>query len=165
MQKDIIFIGIFLTLLLLVFLSFMIGVKSKNEEMHLGLIPNNSLGDESVTRTLSVKDINLKILIAETLSERRKGLSGRAMLPEDTAMLFIFPFPQKVGIWMKDMFFPIDILWVSEDFRIIHIVEYAKPESFPEVFKPNMLARYVIETNAGFVAENGIILGDIVQIL
>ena len=109
---------------------------------------------------ISIKDTEVSALVADTLLERRRGLSGREALPEDTVMLFIFSAPERAGIWMKDMLFSIDIMWIDADRRIIHIVENASPDSFPEVFRPLTDAKYVIEASAGFVAENDIALGD-----
>lgn len=157
--KDIIFLIVFLAVLIVGFVSFMKSIKDISEDGGIG--PVHRVSDsEMSTSTLFIKDIGYEMLIANTPETLRRGLSGRALLPKDTVMFFVFDGPSEAGIWMKDMFFPIDILWLDGHFRVVHIVENASPESFPKVFRPNGSARYVIEANVGFVAENGVTVGD-----
>jgi hypothetical protein len=66
-------------------------------------------------------------------------------------MLFIFDQPQESKFWMKDMQFPLDILWLNEDREIIYIKESLQPETYPNTFGPDTPAQYVIEINAGLV--------------
>ena len=61
------------------------------------------------TATTNGKEI--KIILAKSDSEKTKGLSGRKDLPKDQGMLFIFDHKDKYGFWMKDMKFPIDIIY------------------------------------------------------
>ena len=108
-------------------------------------------------KTVSLQDIQLEI--ADTPEKRVQGLSGRKELAQGQGMLFVFDTPQKAGIWMKDMNFPIDIIWFDEQKTVVHIKEHATPESFPEVFTPPTLASFVLEVPAGFVKERGIEVG------
>lgn len=101
--------------------------------------------------------------IADTLGERTEGLSGRGALPANEGLLFIFDTNDKHAIWMKDMKFPIDILWIDEQFIITDIVENISPSSFPEIFEPQNPARYVLETNAGWARQNNINDGDKIE--
>jgi len=59
--------------------------------------------------------------IADTLGERERGLSGKQSLGDDKGMLFIFEEETLPGFWMKDMKFPIDILWIDENKKIVGI--------------------------------------------
>jgi hypothetical protein len=101
---------------------------------------------------------------AETMAEKIHGLSDRESLPKDRGLLFTFSEPQKTGIWMKNMHFPIDVLWLDENFKIVHIVRDMKPESYPNVFYPPQPAIYVLEINAGIVSSGGIKEGDVIDI-
>lgn len=105
----------------------------------------------------------IEIELADTLEERIRGLSGRAELPPDRGMLFIYDQPDLYGIWMKDMNFPIDIIWFGPDKKIAGISENVKPESFPEIFKPPEPVNYILEVNAGFADNNGIKTGDEIE--
>ena len=113
------------------------------------------------SKIVSLKDIQLEI--ADTPEKKVQGLSGREELEKGQGMLFVFDEPKKAGIWMKDMNFPIDIIWFDEKKTIVHIKENATPESFPEVFIPPTLVSFVLEVPAGFAKERGIRVGDIVQ--
>ncbi|MBI5220827.1 MAG: DUF192 domain-containing protein [Candidatus Liptonbacteria bacterium] len=62
--------------------------------------------------TLTIRDTTLSVEIANTTTTRMRGLSGRAGLAEDQGMLFIFGIPGPYGFWMRDMRFPIDIVWI-----------------------------------------------------
>jgi uncharacterized protein len=116
--------------------------------------------EQSSVLKLHAGDATLFTEIASTLSARTKGLSGRESLEEGEGMLFVFAVPDKYGFWMKEMNFPIDIIWIGEDKRIVHIKESALPKSFPEVFYPPLPALYVLETGAGFVDMHGVSVGD-----
>lgn len=108
------------------------------------------------------KEIYLEI--ADEERERVMGLSGRKNLKENTGLLFVFEKKDFYGIWMKDMNFPIDIIWLDEDFKVVGIKENARPESYPEVFRPSGPALYVLEANAGLVKETELKEGSIVEI-
>ncbi len=101
-----------------------------------------------------------KIEIADTPALQQLGLSGRADLAAGDALLFPFPKDAYYPFWMKDMNFPIDIIWINKDKKIVHIVEHASPASYPQTFQSPVLARYVLEVRDGIVKEKGIKVGD-----
>lgn len=94
--------------------------------------------------------------IVKTEESRRMGLSGRISLPENSGMLFIFDRPDFYGIWMKDMNFPIDIIWLNENLEVVGLKKNVAPETFPEVFYPDNPAIYVLEINAGLAEKFGL---------
>jgi uncharacterized membrane protein (UPF0127 family) len=69
---------------------------------------------------------------------------------DDPGLLFVFDEPGLHGIWMKDMRFPIDILWLDDAFQVVDVRKNVAPDSYPTVFKPTKPARYVLEVTAGF---------------
>src|SRR5437870_2235982 len=77
------------------------------------------------------------VAVVETKALQEKGLSGQKDLNSDEGMLFIFNKPDNYGFWMKGMLFPIDILWMDQNWRIIHIENFVKPETYPKIFYPN----------------------------
>lgn len=100
--------------------------------------------------TLHIGDGVFNTQIAKTPEERQKGLSGTAELRPDEGLIFIYEFDDKWPIWMKDMHYPIDIIWLDKDKRVVYIVTNAPPESYPDTtFAPKKDARYVIELPAG----------------
>ncbi len=98
--------------------------------------------------------------VAQTEEERVKGLSGRENLPEDTVLLFVFPTVSDHGIWMKDMFFSIDIIWMDEELVVVDYRKDVSPDTFPEIFYPEHPAKYVLEANTGFVEDYNLEFGD-----
>lgn len=107
----------------------------------------------------------LKVELALTEKDQEQGLSGRDNLKEDEGMLFIFSYINKYSFWMKDMKFPLDIIWISDDYHVVYIKENAMPESYPESFSPDMDSKYVLEVNAGFSKKNNLKVGDLVYFL
>ena len=103
---------------------------------------------------IQINDISIQVEVSDTQNERTKGLSGKENLGNREGMLFVFDNEDLHGIWMKDMNFPIDILWINEDYEIVDIKENAKPESFPEIFYPKTKSLYVLEVNMGFLEKN-----------
>src|SRR5574342_1034425 len=80
-----------------------------------------------VTGKLVIGDrVTLKVELARTMDEKVRGLSGRQGLEPGQGMLFVYDRPQPISIWMKDMRFSLDILWIREG-RIVHIEKQAPP--------------------------------------
>ena len=87
----------------------------------------------SSTTTLVKKEVSIggAALLAEVAddeAERKIGLSEKAYLGEDEGMLFVFPEKtSSAGFWMKDMKFPIDIVWINDD-KVVKIDKKVKPQ-------------------------------------
>jgi uncharacterized membrane protein (UPF0127 family) len=95
-----------------------------------------------------------KVLQAELMvkdEDRAMGLMFRPSLPLDRGLLFVFDEVDFHGIWMKNCRFPIDIVWLDEEHRVVHVSEAVPPckaEPCP-VYTPMKKAAYVVEINAG----------------
>ena len=97
--------------------------------------------------------------LADTVAKRTQGLSGKENLPENEGMLFIFDAPNFVSFWMKDMNFPIDIVWINEEKQIIGWEENVDPNTYPATFSPKEEIVYVLEVNAGCIQRHDIQIG------
>lgn len=93
-----------------------------------------------------------------------KGLSNHVPLEPDEGMFFVFEKVGNHGFWMKDMLFPIDIVWFDENLKVIHIEKSVSPKSYPKVFVPDRPAKYVLEVAEGQVSESNIKIGDTIKI-
>ncbi len=113
---------------------------------------------------IRIENIEMQASVANDTETRTKGLSGTPYLPEGVVKLFVFEESQEWGFWMKDMKYPIDIIWVDATGKIVHIEESISPATYPMSFVPHKPARYVVETVAGFVEQNKIEVGDTVII-
>ncbi len=106
----------------------------------------------------------IPVLVAKDSEDIKRGLSNRDSLASEDGMLFIFPIPKQYRFWMKDMRFPIDIIWIDNE-RVVGITERAEnnfdPEN-PKFYRPPEKASCVLEVNAGFAKEKKISVGDAV---
>lgn len=101
-----------------------------------------------------------KAKVASTQPARTKGLSGTSSLPKGEAMLFVFESDGNWSIWMKDMNYPIDIVWLDQRKMVVDYVSNAAPESYPNTsFTPKEKARYVVELPSGTVQDLSIKIG------
>lgn len=110
--------------------------------------------------TVKINENTFLVLIADTPDKRALGLSGRENLASGQGMLFVFDELGDYPFWMKDMNFPIDILWINGDYKIVHILENVVPETYPNTFASPEKSLYVLELPTGTVAEKAIKKGD-----
>jgi len=127
------------------------------------ILINNFLFSEQESNftKLSLNESTWSVETVSSLKSRIKGLSNRESLEKDFGMLFVFPNDGLHGIWMKEMNFPIDIIWLDKNFKVVDIKSGATPESYPEIFKPQLLSRYVLEINAREGGKAKIKIGDV----
>jgi len=116
-----------------------------------------------------IGDLTVIAEAAKTREQRQKGLSKRDSLPFGEGMLFVFEGSGNYAIWMKDMKFPIDIVWISEDKKIVDIAENAIPEpdkkdSQLKIYRPKSDSRYILEINAGLARLHNLQIGNIVNL-
>ena len=86
-----------------------------------------------------------RVKIADTEEERSQGLSGVLSLKDDEGMLFLFPEEGYHTFWMKDMHFPLDLVWIDSSWNIVSTTKNATPESYPTLFSPPRPVQYVLE--------------------
>lgn len=112
---------------------------------------------------VAIDGIKFAVEIADEPEEQIRGLSNRESLPENEGMLFIFNKPGIYDFWMKNMNFPIDIIWASADKKIIGIEENILPGTFPKTFSPPSPIKYALEANAGWAKKNKIVVGEKIE--
>jgi uncharacterized membrane protein (UPF0127 family) len=106
--------------------------------------------------------VPVQVEIADTPDERLTGLMGRPTLAADTGMLFIFDQEQILSFWMKNTLIPLSVAYIDAEGRIVDIQdmqpldETAHPSAEP--------AQYALEVNQGFFAEQGVVVGDMVEL-
>ena len=102
--------------------------------------------------------------VAESAQARTQGLSGRKSLAPNKGLLFIFSTPGYYRFWMKEMNFPIDIVWLDQNWRIVDLTENLSPVSYPQTFTSIDPAQYVLELKAGQSKNLGLKIGDLVKV-
>ena len=113
------------------------------------------------------KQICFEVELARTESQKEKGLQQRKSLDKNKGMLFIFYRSVQASFWMKDTFIPLDMLWMDEQRKIVHIAASVSPclkDPCP-IYKPSRDAAYVLEINAGLVEKYHIHVGDQAKIM
>lgn len=106
--------------------------------------------------------------IVDTPLGRAKGLSGREKLDPGHGMLFVYSPPQRAQIWMKDMRFPIDIIWIREGMVVDIAPKVLPPASKGDplpIYTPRTEADRVLEVGAGFAERVGLKIGGVVDIV
>jgi len=116
---------------------------------------------------VKLDDVIIEVEIADTSDLRSRGLSFHEQLPSDQGMLFVYDSPDKQSLWMLHMRFPLDMLWINGDGKVIHIEKNLQPcaTKCPTHKNKDRDALYVLEVNAGFVDKNNITKKSILEII
>lgn len=112
-------------------------------------------------------NVSLTAELAITPEDRQRGLMFRDSIQWDEAMLFIFEEEERQAFWMKNMRFPIDILWLDRDKRVVHIEQDVPPckrDPCPS-YSPLYPALFVLELKAGSVEKHQLKLFDRVEFI
>lgn len=112
-------------------------------------------------RKVCFKNACVRAEIADSDAKRHLGLMFRKYLPENEGMLFIFNREDIHSFWMKNMRVPLDIIWISEEKRVVYAADKVPPCGIqcPSLV-PAVKAKYVLEVNSGFVNKFGIKKGE-----
>lgn len=118
-----------------------------------------------VEKYIIVNNKKIIIELADSEAEKIKGLSKRAELKSNEGMLFVYNDYKIRNFWMKDMLFPIDIVWIKDN-KIIGIEKNLQPETGDnlKIYKSPIPVNYVLEINSGFCDQNNIKDGDYLNI-
>ena len=113
-----------------------------------------------------IKEQRFEVDVALTMKQQAQGLSYRESLGERSGMIFVYKNPTIPSFWMKDMNFPIDIIWIREN-KVIGFVEGADPAGYSkfEIFKPESEIDMVLEVNSGVVKDLGIKIGEEIEVV
>jgi hypothetical protein len=109
-----------------------------------------------------------KVLQGEVMwtpQDRARGLMFRPSLPEDRGLLFVFDESDFHSIWMKNCRFPIDIVWLDADRRVVDVAEAVPPcKADPcPTYQPMRRSAYVVELNAGKARREKAELGAVIR--
>jgi uncharacterized membrane protein (UPF0127 family) len=121
---------------------------------------------------IKLDDVVLEVQIADTDPRRARGLMFQEQLPFDQGMLLVFDFPGKPSIWMLNMQFPLDILWIDSDGMVMYIEKNiptcktaVETVTCPSYRGGDEDAQYVLEVTAGFADKNNITTDSVFEII
>ena len=108
--------------------------------------------------TVKIDGIVLEVQIADTDPRRARGLMFQEQLPLDQGMLFVWDDANKRSIWMLNMQFPLDVIWIDDNSKVVFIEKNVPPcktaletVTCPSYKGGSKDAKYVLEVTAGFV--------------
>jgi uncharacterized protein len=119
-------------------------------------------------RTLTFPDgTKIRAELVTREEDLRRGLMHRDSLPDGTGMLFAYGKPGVYKYWMFNVKFPIDIIWLDQNRRIIHIIHEVPPCTVPAdqcpVYGGEYPSLYVIEVNAKVAARHNLKPGMVID--
>lgn len=101
--------------------------------------------------------------IADTYDKQKMGLMYVKQMPKNQGMLFIYSKERKIGIWMKNTFIPLDIVFIDKNGIITEIVQRPDTRSRTTTISKEP-SKYVLEINLGEAKRNNINVGDFVSL-
>jgi hypothetical protein len=109
---------------------------------------------------VTVNSLNVKVELADTDILRYQGLSNHPKLCEFCGMLFIFPDKQVRTFVMRDMLFPLDIIFINDN-KVVKIESNLEPEGnqYLTPYSSDVPADFVLEVNSGFTDKYSIEIG------
>jgi uncharacterized protein len=116
--------------------------------------------ERSGLRTLVIdasggKKVEVRVEVADDLTEQAKGLMDRTTLGENKGMLFVYPEERKLSFWMKNTLIPLSIAFIDSE----------KPlDDEPPSYVSAEPAQYALEVNQGFFERRGVKVGDSVEL-
>ena len=89
----------------------------------------------------------------------------REELPPDSGMLFAFADMQPRSFWMYQTRIPLDIIWMDDTSRVVHISAGTPPCKAAQGsdcpgYGGDVASQYVLEIAAGQAAAHGLKVGD-----
>ncbi|WP_250137762.1 DUF192 domain-containing protein [Halorientalis salina] len=122
---------------------------------------NVTLADANGTTLATVS-----VRIADTQQKRRVGLSRTASLDADEGMLFVHDREARHTYVMRNMSFPLDIVFVAGNGTItrIHHAETEPGERGDDLTGYTGRGKYVLEVQRGYTNRTGVDVGDTVAV-
>ena len=81
-----------------------------------------------------------------------KGM-GLMFRPKPSCLVFNYDKEVNVPLHMWFVFFPIDVLWLDSNLKVVHVLKDFKPFSS---YNPKTLAKYIVELPAGSINDTEI---------
>ena len=105
--------------------------------------------------------------VAKTDEEKTIGLAKYDKLPQNMGMLFPFQVQDYYHFWMKDMKFPIDIIYIKDN-KIVDIFTNCPrpltPDENLKIYTPKTKSNFVLEINANLSKTYNFKIGDTINL-
>jgi len=117
---------------------------------------------ETVIVATNDGDVVFEALIADSETERQRGLMFREELADNEGMLFDYEEVQTVSMWMRNTLISLDLIYISPEGNILKIIANAQPHSLRSL-PSDFPVLGVLEVRGGLTRDAGIRPGDIVR--
>lgn len=120
-----------------------------------------------ITAEVKLGTQTVSLEVARTPEEQAIGLMFREALADDRGMLFLVDPPRPVTLWMKNVEFPLDMLFLAEGEIVAieaNIPPCTKETSCPTYGPKELLVDTVIEVRGGLAEDLGVQVGDVVDV-
>lgn len=111
------------------------------------------------TLTIGMHLVKAEVAIHD--EERSMGLMYRREMGPNEGMVFRFPNPKQVCMWMKNTLLPLSVAFVDEDGKIINIEDMQPQTEVAHCAK--RAARYALEMNQGWFRKKNIKPGTVIE--
>jgi uncharacterized membrane protein (UPF0127 family) len=127
--------------------------------------PSATIATQPAARVIFPDGFPVRIEIAADEATREQGLMYRDRLADDAGMLFFFTKTDEYSFWMKDTLIPLDIIWIDEQKKIVHIgtgIPPCRADPCPS-YAPHAKAMYVLEVASGVAAKHRLAEGNVLR--
>ncbi len=133
--------------------------------IYFGNFVVSDVSQKNEIKEIQIGNKNYQLELVKTSEDLRKGLSKFENIKDNQGMLFVFDKPGRWSLWMKDMKFNIDIIFLNEKKEVVTLFRNVKFENHENVFQyrqylPDYDSKYVIEIKEGEINNNKIKIGD-----
>lgn len=111
---------------------------------------------------LSLSDGSYSVEVADDAVEQLKGLMGRKNLPANRGMLFVYPTDRIAQLWMKNVPFLLDMIFLDSCGKVVQLHENAIPND-TTIIQSVTPVRAVLELPGGASKRDQIREGDVVR--
>ena len=121
---------------------------------------------DALPKAIAPDGHEFRLEIAATPEQQARGYMFRKRVGRDEGMLFVFPASDFHSFWMKNCLISLDIIWISEDWSIVHLEQQVPAcrkdpcPSYPSMSK----ARYVLEIASGGARKHGLRVGETIRV-
>jgi uncharacterized membrane protein (UPF0127 family) len=118
--------------------------------------------------TVTVNGMQVHAWVAQSAEQIKRGLAIKDQLAADEGMLFILPENNHYRFWMKDMKFPIDIIWLDKNGRVRYIQPNCPPcpqDGICPLYDPHQSLPYVLEVSPGFAQQHQVRVNETVVVI
>jgi uncharacterized membrane protein (UPF0127 family) len=114
--------------------------------------------------------LNITCEVADSAVERANGLQDREELAIDKGMLFVFKEPKEASFIMRNVEFPLDIIFIAKNGTVVNVEEAEVEESdtpYDDLvrYRSDGDVKWVVEINKGLSQQYGIGPGTRVEIV